>query len=160
MTIISAGLLMYRIIDSHLEVFLAHPGGPYYKGKDSGYWGIPKGQVEETESYFDAALREFNEETGIAPQGTFIPLDWVKHSSGKIVYAWAFPAGQESMKPIQSNTFELEWPPRSGCIQQFPEIDRAEFFTVHTARNKIIPVQAAFIDRLKSYLANRKHLAG
>lgn len=158
MAVVSAGLLMYRIINRRLEVLLAHPGGPYYKNKDTGYWGIPKGQVEQAESYFDAAVREFNEETGITPQGNFIPLDWIKHTSGKIVYAWAFQSTWKNLRPIQSNTFDLEWPPNSGCMQQFPEIDRADFFTVRAAQAKIIPAQATFIKRLENYLA--RGLAG
>ncbi|MGI6092919.1 MAG: NUDIX domain-containing protein [Veillonellaceae bacterium] len=155
MNIISAGLMMYRLNNGQLEIFLAHPGGPYNKNKDAGYWGIPKGHVEGSESYFEAAIREFTEETGIIPHGDFIPLSWIKQISGKTVYAWAFAGDWNDDQPIKSNTFEIEWPPRSGNLMSFPEIDKAAFFPVDVAEQKIIPAQREFIERLKLHLATR-----
>lgn len=148
---ISAGLLMYRRLDE-LEVFLAHPGGPYFTKKDQGYWGIPKGEIEQQEQYLDAAVREFYEETGIRPAGEFIPLGSVTLSSGKVVYAWAFQGDWDTSLPLQSNQFCIEWPPNSGKQQWFPEIDRAAFFRVEAALQKINPAQAYFIERLEQYL--------
>lgn len=153
MNVISAGLLMYRLKDGQLNVFLAHPGGPYNKNRDAGYWGIPKGQVESKESYFETAVREFTEETGIIPHGDFIELGWIKQVSGKTVYAWAFSGDWDRAQPIKSNTFEIEWPPRSGEFAKFPEIDQAVFFSADVAKQKIIPAQRAFIERLESLLA-------
>jgi predicted NUDIX family NTP pyrophosphohydrolase len=155
LNIISAGLMMYRLNNGQLEIFLAHPGGPYNKNKDAGYWGIPKGHVEGSESYFEAAIREFTEETGIIPHGDFIPLSWIKQISGKTVYAWAFAGDWNDDQPIKSNTFEIEWPPRSGNLMSFPEIDKAAFFPVDVAEQKIIPAQREFIERLKLHLATR-----
>ena len=148
---ISAGLLMYRVRNGILEVFLAHPGGPFFKNKDKGYWSIPKGEIDPEESALDAAIREFIEETGIMPEGDFIPLGTVRQKSGKIVHAWAFVGDWEERKPIVSNTFEIEWPPRSGKKQQFPEIDRTAFFSVTEALDKINEAQREFIRRLEAY---------
>lgn len=153
MSAISAGLMMYRLKTNQLEVFLAHPGGPYNKNRDKGYWGIPKGQVEASESYFAAAIREFTEETGIFPQGDFIPLGWIRQISGKTVHAWAFESDWDDSQPIKSNTFEIEWPPHSGKQATFPEIDKAAFFPVEAALEKIIPAQRELIDRLEAYLS-------
>ncbi len=148
---ISAGLLMYRVRNGLLEVFLAHPGGPFFKNKDKGYWSIPKGEIGPEESALDAAIREFKEETGIMPEGDFIPLGTVMQKSGKTVHAWAIAGDWDERKPIVSNTFEIEWPPRSGKKQQFPEIDRAEFFSVTEALDKINEAQREFIRRLEAY---------
>jgi predicted NUDIX family NTP pyrophosphohydrolase len=153
---ISAGLLMYRQQPNGLEVFLAHPGGPYLKNKDWGYWGIPKGEIEANEAYLDAAIREFGEETGLSPQGEFIPLGSVVLASGKTVYAWAFAGDWDDTAPPASNMFELEWPPHSGHKQLFPEIDRAEFFGLPVAYRKINPAQAEFITRLQQHLADTR----
>jgi predicted NUDIX family NTP pyrophosphohydrolase len=150
---ISAGLLLYRTINEHLEVFLVHPGGPFFRNKDEGIWTIPKGETENTESLLETAIREFKEETGIDPEaGHFIRLESIKQKGGKIVHAWAFEGDWDESTPIKSNYFELEWPPRSGKKQKFPEIDKAEFFTVEIARQKINPAQIDFIVRLERVL--------
>ncbi|MDR3590153.1 MAG: NUDIX domain-containing protein [Negativicutes bacterium] len=148
----SAGLLMYRLKNKELEVFLAHPGGPYLKNKDAGYWGIPKGEVEDQEDYLAAAKREFQEETGIEAQGDFMPLGSVVLSSGKTVFAWAFQGDWDESRPLISNLFPLEWPPHSGNEAWFPEIDQAAFFPVPLARRKINAAQAEFITRLQALL--------
>jgi len=150
---ISAGLLMYRYRSNQLEVFLAHPGGPYLKNKDAGYWGLPKGAVEPDETLLEAATREFHEETGILPHGTYIPLGSVMLISGKVVYAWAFEGDWDECVPLKSNLFSLEWPPHSGKEEWFPEIDKAAFFRVAVAHQKINPAQGEFINRLENYLA-------
>lgn len=149
---ISAGLLMYRRTKGELEVFLAHPGGPYLKNKDGGYWGIPKGEIEDEESKLAAAMREFKEETGIDATGEFMPLGSVVLASGKTVHAWAFEGDFDESRPLESNLFQLEWPPRSGRRQWFPEIDQAAFFAVPVARQKINAAQAEFITRLERLL--------
>lgn len=148
----SAGLLMYRQSHKQLEIFLAHPGGPYLKDKDNGHWGIPKGEVEENEAFLDAAIREFQEETGIEPHGEYFSLGSVVLASGKEVFAWAFEGDWDETQPIQSNLFSLEWPPHSGNIEWFPEIDTAAFFPVPLALIKMNLSQAEFIPRLKSHL--------
>lgn len=152
---ISAGLLMYRWSKGTLEVFLAHPGGPYLKNKDWGYWGIPKGEVEADEAYLDAACREFYEETGVRASGDFLPLGSVVLVSGKIVHAWAFAGDWAEGRMPDSNQFTLEWPPHSGRLESFPEIDKAAFFPLAVARRKITPAQAAFLDRLEGHLAGK-----
>lgn len=149
---ISAGLLMYRISNNEPEVFLVHPGGPYFRNKDVGVWTIPKGEVESEELLFDTALREFHEETGIQPSGDFIALDEIKQKGGKVVHAWAFEGDWDESGSIRSNYFEMEWPPRSGRKQQFPEIDRAQFFSVGEARRKINPAQIVLLERLEEFL--------
>ncbi len=149
---ISAGLLMYRFKDGQLEVFLAHPGGPFFRNKDNGYWSIPKGEIDPHENDLDAAIREFTEETGIVPHGPFIPLNTVKQKSGKIVHAWAFAGNWDETTSIHSNSFEMEWPPHSGIKKQFPEIDRAAFFSTPQALEKINPAQQEFIRRLEQYV--------
>jgi predicted NUDIX family NTP pyrophosphohydrolase len=146
---ISAGLLMYRGRNKRRtfpEVLLAHPGGPFWKNKDDGGWMIPKGEVEPGEDLLAAAIREFNEETGFTPVEPFLALGQVKHKSGKTVHAWAFQ-GDCDPNQIRSNTFELEWPPKSGHKQQFPEIDRAAFFDLTTARSKMLPAELPLLDR-------------
>lgn len=149
---ISAGLLMFRHVNHQLEVFLAHPGGPYLKNKDQGYWGIPKGEIEQNEALLDAAVREFAEETGLQPSGPYTPLGSVVLTSGKTVHAWAFAGDWDEAVPIKSNLFSLEWPPHSGKIEWFPELDRAAFFNLAAARQKITPAQAPFLARLEQYL--------
>ena len=151
---ISAGLLMYRIRDGRLHVFLAHPGGPYFVRKDEGSWTIPKGEPDPEEDLFETAKREFQEETGIVPSGPFIPLTPVTQKGGKIVHAWAFEADHDG-KPIVSNTFVMEWPPKSGRQAEFPEIDRAEFFDVPEAKRKVKAAQDALIDELERVVAGR-----
>jgi predicted NUDIX family NTP pyrophosphohydrolase len=149
---ISAGLLMYRVRDGQLEVFLAHPGGPLFRNKDEGHWSIPKGEVESDEDLLAAAIREFEEETGLEPRGDFIDLGAIKQKAGKMVHAWAFAGEWEKDRPLQSNTFELEWPPGSGKIQRFAEIDRAGFFPIPQAREKLKEAQHPFLDRLQQAL--------
>ena len=143
---------MYRVRSEQLEVFLAHPGGPLFQNKDDGHWSIPKGEVEPGEQLLAAAIREFREETGIEPLADFIELGAIRQKGGKTVHAWAFPGDWDDSRPLQSNTFELEWPPRSGIIQRFPEIDRAGFFTMPDARRKLKEAQRPFLDRLKTAL--------
>ena len=149
---ISAGLFMYRWKGNSLEVFLVHPGGPFFTKKDKRVWSIPKGEIEDDENFLNAAMREFEEETGLKPSGDFLPLGTIKQRSGKTVYAWAFLGDYLENKPIRSNTFKIEWPPRSGKQQEFPEIDKAGFFDVKTAKEKINPAQFVFIERLQSLL--------
>ena len=144
---LSAGLLMYRIKESELQVLLAHPGGPYFAKKDEGAWTIPKGELDGDEDLLLTARREFKEETGIAAAGPFIPLLPIQQKGGKVVHAWAF-AGDCDPATLASNTFTLEWPPKSGKRQEFPEIDRAEWFDVETARKKIKAGQDALIEEL------------
>ena len=143
----SAGILAYRTVKKTMEFFLVHPGGPFWKNKDAGAWSIPKGEFEEDEDPLTAAKREFKEETGQVISGNFIPLSPVKQKSGKIIQAWAVEADIDA-ENIKSNLFEMEWPPRSGKKQEFPEVDRAEWFTADTAKEKINPAQAALIDEL------------
>ena len=145
----SAGLLMYRERNGQMEVLLVHLGGPFWKNKDLGAWFVPKGEISPREGLQDAAKREFQEETGIIPDGDFLPLGSVKHKSGKTVHAWAF-AGDCDPTSVKSNTFEMEWPPKSGRTATFPEIDRANFFTFDAAREKMHPAEFEFLSRLKT----------
>jgi predicted NUDIX family NTP pyrophosphohydrolase len=145
---VSAGLLMYRIFDGMLQVLLAHPGGPYFKNKDDGAWTIPKGEVEPGEDLLETAKREFKEETGFTATGPFIALSAIKQKGGKIVHAWAFK-GDCDPAAIVSNTFTMEWPPKSGRQMEFPEIDRAGFFDLATARQKVKAGQEALIEELE-----------
>ena len=144
----SAGLLMYRERNGQTEVLLVHLGGPFWKNKDRGAWFVPKGEINPGEDLLDAAKREFQEETGLVPRGDFVSLGSVKHKSGKTVHAWAF-VGKCDPASIKSNTFEMEWPPKSGKKATFPEIDRANFFTLEAARNKMHPAEFEFLSRLK-----------
>ena len=145
----SAGLLMYRFRDKILEVFLVHPGGPFWAKKDHGSWSIPKGEYVPPENSLEAAKREFMEETGYIAQGNFIELKPVKQQNNKVVTAWAFE-GDCNPENMRSNTFRLEWPPGSGKMKEFPEVDRAAWFDIETARTKIIHAQAAFLDELRA----------
>ncbi len=147
----SAGLLMFRRRAGALEVLLAHPGGPAWINKDLGAWTIPKGEIDEGEDPLATARREFEEETGIRPEGDFRPLGSVKQKSGKIVHAWAFE-GDADPGAIRSNSFRMQWPPGSGQWQIFPEVDRAEWFPPDEARRRINPAQAALIDALEAAL--------
>jgi predicted NUDIX family NTP pyrophosphohydrolase len=144
---VSAGLLLYKIIRDNLEVFLVHPGGPFFEKKDTGVWGIPKGEIDEGEDALGAAQREFTEETGFTAQGLFLPLTPVKLKSGKIVQAWAVE-GDCDPSQLKSNQFTMEWPPRSGRLQAFPEVDRAGWFTITVAKQKINPAQIGFLEEL------------
>ncbi len=148
----SAGLLMYRKKGGRPEVLLVHPGGPFFAKKDEGAWSIPKGEVAEGEDMLAAAQREFEEETGIRPVGPFRELPSVRLKSGKLVHAWAFE-GDCDPAAIRSNTFTLEWPPRSGTMREFPEIDRAAFFVIDEAAKKINPAQRVLLDALGRMLA-------
>lgn len=138
---------MYRRRGRALEVLLAHPGGPLWAGKDAGAWTIPKGEIGEGEEPLAAARREFAEETGFACEGPFLALAPIRQRSGKLVHAWAF-AGDCAPEQLRSNTFTMEWPPRSGTFAAFPEVDRAAFFTLDAARAKINPAQVALLDEL------------
>jgi len=149
----SAGILLHRQGDGGTEVLLVHPGGPFWARKDLGAWSIPKGELDEGEDPRACALREFAEETGTRLPGDALEeLGSVKLKSGKEVVAFAVE-GDFDPATLASNTFELEWPPRSGRVQAFPEIDRAEWFDVDAAREKLNPAQAGFIDRLEELLA-------
>lgn len=143
----SAGLLLYRRRDARIEILLAHPGGPLWKKKDAGAWTLPKGELKGGEDALGCARREFEEETGFSSQGPFLPLGSIRQRSGKLVHAWAFE-GDCDTKALRSNSFEMEWPPRSGKMQSFPEVDRAEFFDIESAREKLNPAQGEFLDRL------------
>jgi predicted NUDIX family NTP pyrophosphohydrolase len=147
MPIVSAGLLMYRKRAGKLEVLLVHPGGPFWRNKDLGAWSIPKGEVNEEEELLEAARREFEEETGCTPNGQFLRLSAVKQKSGKMVHAWAV-AGDLNPAKIKSNIFTMEWPPKSRKRAKFPEVDRAEFFDLDTAKGKIIAAQLALLSEL------------
>jgi predicted NUDIX family NTP pyrophosphohydrolase len=144
----SAGILLHRERDGGREVLLVHPGGPFWAKKDSGAWSIPKGEYEDGEDARACALREFREELGSqAPDGELVDLGDVKQRGGKVVTAWALE-GDADAEAISSNTFTLEWPPRSGRTQEFPEIDRAEWFGLDEARERILAAQAPLLDRL------------
>ena len=150
----SAGLLLYRVRGGGLEVLLVHPGGPLWAKKDLGAWSVPKGELQPGESAPAAAVREFGEELGFAPPGPPMqPLGTVRQAGGKTIEAWAV-AGDCDPAALRGNHFEMEWPPRSGRRQEFPEVDRAEFFRLEAARAKINPAQAAFLDRLAQWLAS------
>lgn len=144
---LSAGILMYRIEHKRLEVLLVHPGGPLFRNKDEGAWTIPKGEPEPGEDLLAAAKREFREETGLEVGGPCLELAPVKQKGGKIVNAWACQ-GDCDLSQIVSNAFSMEWPPRSGRRQEFPEIDRADFFSLEEAKRKINPAQAALLEQL------------
>jgi predicted NUDIX family NTP pyrophosphohydrolase len=143
----SAGLLLFRTRGGELEVLLVHPGGPFWAKKDEGAWSIPKGEIDEGEDPLAAAKREVQEELGAAPDGDFIPLAPVRQAGGKVVHAWAIEADIDP-SAITSNTFQLEWPPRSGRQQTFPEVDRAAWFTISEARSKILGGQLPLLDAL------------
>jgi len=147
----SAGMLMFRKKGGELEVFLVHPGGPFWAAKDAGAWTVPKGEYGEGEEALDAAKREFTEETGFAAEGEFIDLGSVRQTSGKIVNAWAFEGDCEPEKLV-SNFCEIEWPPRSGKKKQIPEVDRGAWFTLAQAREKILKSQLGFLDVLRQKL--------
>ena len=150
----SAGLLLYRRGGGGTEVFLVHPGGPIWAGRDAGAWSIPKGEFGPEEDPLGAARREFAEETGseLRAKSGFIPLKPVRQKNSKLVYAWAVE-GDADASAVASNTFSIEWPPRSGVTREFPEIDRAQWFTIEEAREKIFDGQVGLLDELEKILS-------
>jgi predicted NUDIX family NTP pyrophosphohydrolase len=150
---LSAGLLMYRKLQGGVEVFLVHPGGPFWARKDLGAWSIPKGEHHRNEEPLAAARREFREETGIEPHGPLRPLKPIKQAGGKVVQAWAFE-GDVDPSAIRSNTFAMEWPPGSGRDKTFPEVDRAAWFGMDEAKTKILKGQVALLNELQAALEN------
>ena len=151
----SAGLLMYRRHNRQVEVFLVHPGGPFWAKKDLGAWSISKGEYVEGELPLEAARREFQEETGFAAQGDFLDLGAVQQAGGKVVMAWAFEGDCDPSKLV-SNRCEIEWPPRSGRKIEIPEVDRGDWFSIAEARERILKSQAHFLDRLQQNLTGRE----
>jgi predicted NUDIX family NTP pyrophosphohydrolase len=149
---VSAGLLMYRVRETELEFLLAHPGGPFWKHRDAGAWTIPKGEIQDGEDPLAAARREFEEEIGLKPSGSFVELTPIQQKGGKIVHAWAFE-GDCDTAAVHSNSFQMEWPPRSGKFQTCPEVDRAAFFRLTEAKVKINPAQVALLEELGRKLA-------
>jgi len=147
----SSGLVMFRLRKGELEVLLVHLGGPFWVKKDEGAWFIPKGEIDLGEDEFSAARREFQEETGIKPNGNFTPIGTIRHKSGKTVVAWAFE-GDCDPGSLKSNTFTMEWPPRSGKHCEFPEVDRAQWFTVEAAKEKIQGEEFELLKRLEKIL--------
>jgi predicted NUDIX family NTP pyrophosphohydrolase len=150
---LSAGVVLYRQSEIGLEVFLVHPGGPFWVRKDLGAWSIPKGEYELGEDPLSAAKREFEEETGYPVTGTFTPLTPRKQPGGKVVHSWAV-AGACDATSIRSNSFTLEWPPRSGRMQEFPEVDRAEWFTMEEAKSKILKGQIPLLEELEAIVGS------
>lgn len=151
----SAGLLMYRVRDGIIEVYLAHPGGPFFRHRDDGHWTIPKGELAPGETLLDAAIREFREETGIESSGEYIPLGSIRQRGGKVVHGWAFEGDCPPGHVHSCNSYQLEWPPRSGRWGDYPEIDRVGFFTLAAARRKMKDTQFPFLDRLVAALAEK-----
>jgi predicted NUDIX family NTP pyrophosphohydrolase len=147
----SAGILLFRRSNRHLEVFLVHPGGPFFAAKDLGVWTIPKGEYPPDEDALAAARREFQEETGFPLQGDFLPLETVRQNSGKIVSAWAVEGDCDPAKLV-SNFCPIEWPPRSGRQIEIPEVDRGAWFLMDEARRRMMPAQTPFLDRLQAIL--------
>src|SRR5262245_48211460 len=150
---LSSGILLYRFVDDRILVFLVHPGGPFWARKDEGSWSIPKGEYDPSEDPLAAARREFQEETGFSIDGRFLALTPVKQPSGKVVSAWAVE-GYIDATSIRSNLFSMEWPPKSGRIEQFPEADRAMWCGLTEARNKILSGQRPFLDELEQIVSN------
>jgi predicted NUDIX family NTP pyrophosphohydrolase len=151
----SAGILVYKNINPATEILLVHPGGPYWAKKDLNSWSVPKGEFDESEDPFEAAKREFREETGFLPEGEFIRLETVRQPGGKLVYTWAVE-GEIDVLQVKSNLFEMEWPPKSGKFKEFPEIDRAEWFSISVAKTKIIKGQMPIIENLETILLEKK----
>ena len=149
---ISAGLLMYRRRGDTVEVLLVHPGGPFWAKKDLGAWTIPKGECSQTEDLLSCARREFEEETGWVPAGPFAPLTAVKQPGGKIVHMWAFE-GDWDPATVRSNSFTMEWPPRSGRQRQFPEVDRAAWYRLDEAQRRMLRSQGRLLDELDRFLS-------
>jgi predicted NUDIX family NTP pyrophosphohydrolase len=148
----SAGIVLYRIMKNGPEVFLVHPGGPYWSKKDKGAWSIPKGEFKEGDDPLQAAKREFNEETGFSVCGEFRPMRPLRQPGGKLIHAWAVE-GNIDASEVKSNVFSLEWPPCSGIIRQFPEVDKGEWFAITDAMEKLLPGQRPFLEQLLKSLA-------
>ncbi len=151
---VSAGILLYRTNRGPVEVFLVHPGGPYWAGKDDGAWSIPKGICQGEEDPLAAAKREFQEETGMAVTGRCRPLTPLRQPSGKVISVWAVEGDLDAGR-VRSNVFSMEWPPHSGRMQEFPEVDRGAWFDLVTARRKLLPGQRPFLDQLEEALSAR-----
>jgi predicted NUDIX family NTP pyrophosphohydrolase len=148
---VSSGLVMYRRCAGQLQFLLMHPGGPLHGHRGDGSWTIPKGEVEPGEELLAAGIREFEEETSLQPSGPYLPLGFIRQKSGKIVHAWAFEGDCDPLT-LRSNTFKMEWPPKSGQIGEFPELDRADFFDGQAARQKANPAQVPFFETLERLL--------
>ncbi|MEK7538491.1 MAG: NUDIX domain-containing protein [Patescibacteria group bacterium] len=148
---LSAGILLYRVQQGELKVFLVHPGGPYWAKKDDGAWSIPKGEFDEGDDPLATAKREFMEETGSPIKGEYLPLSPLKQPSGKIVHAWAVE-GDIDASTVKSNMFSMEWPPRSGVMQEFPEVDKGEWFNIPSAQQKLLSGQRRFLEELQNLL--------
>jgi predicted NUDIX family NTP pyrophosphohydrolase len=151
---VSAGLLLYRVRGDQVEVFLVHPGGPFWAKKDAAAWSIPKGEVNDGEDLLAAARREFTEETGFTARGEFVPLGSCQTTSTKISHIWAVQMDIDPQK-IVSNPFKMEWPPKSGRVAEFPEVDRAAWFPLEIAAGKIHAGQVEFLTRLKNALGSK-----
>ena len=147
----SAGILLYRRTGGQLEVLLAHPGGPFWKNRDLGAWGLPKGEIDEGEDPYAAARREFFEETGFAPGDSARPLEPLRQPSGKVIQAWAIE-GDCDASQARSIVFSMEWPPRSGKQEEFPEVDKVQWFAIPEAERRILPGQAPFLAQLQALL--------
>lgn len=152
---ISAGIVLFRLENRALQVFLVHPGGPFWAKKDLGAWSIPKGLPDQEENLLAAAQREFREETGCTVSGDFLQLTPVQQKSGKVIHAWAVE-GDCNPGDVKSNTFALEWPPRSGKQEEFPEVDRAAWFDMKVAQEKIIPGQRVLLEELQQIVRKKK----
>ena len=155
----SAGLLLYRRHQGAWQVFLVHPGGPFWKAKDLGAWSIPKGEFEAGEDPLEAAKREFREETGLVIEGDALALTPIKQTGGKLIHAWTLE-GDCDPGAIRSNTFSIEWPPRSGKVRQFPEVDRGEWFRLDDAQERLTKGQRGFVDQLRALLVARESEPG
>ena len=153
MTRISAGILLYRFIEKELQFFLVHPGGPFFANKDNGHWTIPKGEPNDDEDLSSCALREFREETGISISGEMVELNPIQQKGGKKVFAWAMKGNVDPAK-IESNIFEMEWPYKSGKMKRFPEIDKASWFNLRQALEKINPAQQSFLHETVRFIEN------
>lgn len=151
---ISAGLAMFRVREGRVEVLLVHPGGPFWKGRDSGAWTIPKGKVEEGEALLETAKREFEEETGFKPRGPFLPLTTIRQKAGKIVHAWAFE-GDADPGELRSKVTKMQWPPRSGRWRSYPEVDEAGWFRLEEGRTRINPAQVSFLEEIEELARER-----
>jgi predicted NUDIX family NTP pyrophosphohydrolase len=151
----SAGLLLFRVVAGNLEVLLVHPGGPFWAKKDDGSWSIPKGELSEGEDPFEAAIREFKEELGSSVTGKAIPLKPLRQPSGKIIYAWGVN-GDFDTTTLKSNTFSIEWPPKSGQQREFPEVDRAAWFEIEEAKRKIHQGQVPLMEELERMVSEKR----